>query len=248
MLTKFYAAVVAVAFAAVSTAALAITADELIAKNVAARGGLAQIRAITSLRRTGHLILPGANLDVAVRRTLQRGGKIRDEYTLQGLTQVNAYDGTEAWKIDPFEGRKDPARMSVDEAKSLILEGDLDLPLVDYAAKGYNAEYLGTEDVDGTPTYKLRLRRKSGDQVVYFIDPDSYMIIRNVQKQIVRGAEQETETDYGEYEKVAGVYFPSTEQSGPKDTDASQKQEIVFDTAAANEAPAANYFSFPSGH
>ena len=246
MLKKFLVAFGALAFGAASSLALAVTADEIIDKNLAARGGLPQIKALTSLRRTGKVILPGANMDITALRVIQRGGSVRDEFTLQGLTQVNAFDGKQAWKIDPFQGRKDPEKMSADEAKPLLLEGDLDSPLVDYRGKGYTSEYLGMEDVDGTPAYKLRLRKASGDEVLYYIDPDTSMVIRDVQKQLVRGAEQETETDYGEYEKVGGVYFPMTEQSGSKGSDASQKQQIVFDKAEANEAPAAGYFSFPA--
>ena len=208
---------------------------------------MAQIQALTSLSRAGRLVIPGANFDITMKQVVQRGGKVRDEFTFQGLTAVNAYDGAQAWKIDPFEGRKDPAKMSVDEAKPLVLEGDLDSPLLNYAAKGYTAEYLGVEDVEGGVTFKLRLRRESGDEVLYFIDPDSSMIIRAVEKFMVRGAEQETETDYGEYEQVAGVYFPMTEQSGRKNSSPAQKQQAVYDKASANEVLPADFFSFPAG-
>lgn len=244
---NFRILVAALLFGAASNLASAFTADEIIARNLAARGGLEQLKSLTSLRRTGRVIIPDANMDISVLRIVQRGGSVRDEFTLQGLTQVNAYDGVQAWKIDPFQGRKDPEKMSADEAKPLIIEGDLDSPLVDYRAKGSTVEYLGLEDVDGTPAYKLRLHLKSGDEVLYYVDPDTDMIIRDIQKQLVRGAEQETETDYGEYEKVGGIYFPMTEQSGPKNADASRKQQIVFDKATANEAPPANFFSFPAG-
>ena len=225
--------------------ALALTADQIIARNIVARGGLEQLKSLTSVHRIGHLVIPGANVDIATQRFVQRGGMARDEFTMQGLTQVYAYDGVQAWKIDPFEGRKDPANMSADEAKPFAIEGDLDLPLTDYAAKGYRVEYLGLEDVDGTPAYKLRLHLKTGDEVLYYIDPDSSMVIRDVQKQMVRGSEQETETDYGEFEKIGGVYFPMTEQSGPKGSESAQKQQIVFDKAVANEATPNALYSFP---
>ena len=244
---KFWIALTAMALATASNFAAAVTADDVIAKNIAARGGLERLRSLTSLRRTGRVIIPRANIDMSALRVVQRGGSVRDEITLQGLTQVNAYDGTQAWKIDPFQGRKDPERMSADEAKPLMIEGDLDLPLVDYQSKGYSAEYLGLEEVDGTPAYKLRLHHRSGDEILYYIDPDTSMIIRDVQKRTVRGAEQEVETDYGEYEQAGGVFVPMTEQSGPKGSDASQKQQVVFDKAVANEAPPAHFFSFPAG-
>ena len=227
-------------------AAQALTADEIIAKNVEARGGMAELQALKSLKRTGRLVIPGANVELGVTEVRARPDRIRQEYTLQGMTAVQAWDGKEAWQIQPFQGRKDPERMSADEAKSLALAADLDFALVDYRAKGGKVEYLGLEDVDGTPAHKLRVELASGDDVTYFIDPDTWMIIRDVQKREVRGAEQISETDYGDYEKVLGVWVPMTEASGPAGADDSQKQQVVYDHAQGNGAIDASSFAFPA--
>jgi hypothetical protein len=227
-------------------AAWGVTADEIIAKHVAARGGAEQMHALRSLERKGKLLIPGFNIELTVRELRARPSGFRQEVTLQGLTQIVAWDGKDAWQVQPFEGRKDPARMSDDEANGLRLGADLDGPLVDYRAKGHQVEYLGSEDVDGTPAHKLRVRLAWGDEVTYWIDPDSWMVIRDRQKQSVRGAEQVVDTDYGEYEKVGGVYVPMTEESGPKDSDPSQRQKIVYDTAAANVPADASAFAFPA--
>jgi len=248
VLNRFRLALLACVVAGAAAPALAITADDIIASNINARGGAEKLKAIESLKREGHLVVPGANYDIRISTLVARGGKVRNEFTLQGLTEVDAYDGKDAWKIDPFEGRKDPARMSADEAKPLVLESDMDSPLVDYRAKGHTVEYLGLEEVDGTPAHKLRVHLGTGDEVLYYIDPDTFMIIRDVQKQFVRGAEQETETDYGEYEKVNGVYVPMTEESGPKNSASSDKQQFVFDKAEANIAVDAAVFAYPATH
>jgi hypothetical protein len=248
VLNRFRRSIIACTLLYAAAPAFAITADEIIASNVTARGGADKLQAISSIKREGHLIVPGANYDIRASTLVVRGGKVRNEYTLQGLTAVDALDGKDAWRIDPFQGRKDPARMSADEAKPLVLQSDMDLPLVDYRAKGHTVEYLGLEEVDGTPAYKVRVHLKTGDEVLYYIDPDTFMVIRDVQKQFVRGAEQETETDYGEYEKVNGVYVPMTEDSGPKNSDSSQKQQLVFDKAEANIAVDAAVFAYPAAH
>ena len=39
-----------------------------------------------------------------------------------------------------------------EELKAIIEDSDLDGPLVNWREKGHRVEYLGTEDVDGTPT------------------------------------------------------------------------------------------------
>ena len=223
----------------------AITADEVIAQHIAARGGSSAMRAVNSVTRTGRAVIPGFDADMRISDTRARPGKIRQEFMLQGLTQVQAFDGSSGWQIQPFQGRKDPEQMSADDTKSLALAADFDTPLVDYRAKGATAEYLGLEDVEGTPAHKLRLKLKSGDSVIYFIDPDTYMLIRDVQKQIVRGTEQEIETDYGEYEKINGVFFPMSEETGPKGSDSSSKQKSIYETAVVNSAASEATFTFP---
>ncbi|MBS0395566.1 MAG: hypothetical protein JSR54_13135 [Proteobacteria bacterium] len=222
------------------------TADEIIAHNVEARGGAAKLHALAVLKRSGRLVIPGMRIELKVVEWKTAAGQYRQDVTLQGLTAVQAFDGHEAWQVQPFEGRKDPARMSEDEAKSFRLAADIAGPFVDYQAKGHRVEYLGLEDVDGTPAHKLRVRLKWGDEATYWIDPDTWMVIRELDRTTLRGAEQLSETDYGEYERVGGVYVAMAEEQGPKGSDPAQRQKVVYDAAEANAAAPAATFAFPA--
>src|ERR1017187_3067735 len=153
--------------------AAAVTADEIVAKNVEARGGSAALASLKSLRRTGRFGLPGRSLLITQSEVRERPGRIRQEATYQGLTQIQAFDGEKGWQVQPFEGRKDPALMSEDDAKPFRIAADLDGTFVDAKAKGHTVEYLGTEDVDGTLAHKLRVRLKRGGEVTVWIDPDT---------------------------------------------------------------------------
>ena len=194
-------------FAGLSTAASAITADELIAKNIQARGGIDKLHAISAMHTEGKLRL-GGGLEAKTETFAIAPDKMRFEFTLQGLTAVNAWDGQQGWAIQPFQGRRDPQKTSLDDNKQLIEGADILGPLVDYKAKGNRVEYLGTEDIDGTDAHKLRVTRKSGDSQVIYLDPDQFLEIRVVDHRMIRGQEQVETTDLGEYEKVDGVYFP----------------------------------------
>ena len=220
-----------------------MTADEIVARNLAARGGAA-LEAIQSLRMVGKLVFPG-DFELAFNEVKSRSGGVRIEGTLQGLTFVQAYDGKEGWQIQPFEGRKDPARMSDDEARSLADEALIDgYLLAAQRGKGDTVLSLGTEDVDGTQAYKLRLTQADGDEFTYYIDPDSFLEIKIVEKRRLRGAELQTEYELGDYEKIAGAYFPMSIDSGP--VGSSQRQKINIDKAEANVALDAALFHMPA--
>ncbi len=226
--------------------AAASTADEIVAKNVEARGGAAALTSLKSLRRTGRFVLPGRNLLITLTEVRERPGRIRQEATYQGLTQIQAFDGEKGWQVQPFEGRKDPALMSEDDAKPFRLAADLDGVFVNAKAKGHTLEYLGTEDVDGTLAHKLRVGLKWGGEVTVWIDPDTWMVIRDLQTSTVRGAEQVTETDYGDYERVGGVYVPMSEESGPRNSPPASRGKSIYDKAEANVAVARDAFAFPA--
>ena len=111
-------------------------------------------------------------------------------------------------------------------------KADFEGPLIDAKAKGATLEDLGSVDIDGAPTYAIRATLKNGDQMTYYLDPVAMLAVRVETRQLVRGAETLTDTDYGDYEKVDGVYFPFEIASGPKG--ATDLQRITYDTIVAN--------------
>jgi hypothetical protein len=219
------------------------TVDDLVAKNIEAKGGAEALRAVQSLRLQGKMLVNQGQIEFSYVQTKKRPGGVREELTLQGMTLVQAFDGGEGWKISPFGGRKDPEKMSADEAKSLVEDAEIDGPLVDWRAKGSTVEYLGPEDVDGTLAHKLKVVRKNGDISYVYLDPDHFLEIRILTQRIEQGAQVEVETDLGDYEKIAGVYFPFSIEAGPKGS--SDKQKVIFEKAEANVPVDESVFKFP---
>jgi hypothetical protein len=229
----------------VALSAHAVTADELVAKSIAARGGANRLAAIKTLRLQGQLVFGGA-YKLAYLQWLKRPGKVREEASLQGLTQIQAWDGQRGWSIQPFGGRRDPIPMSADEAKALAEEADFDGALVDAAAKGNRVTFIGREDVEGTNAYKLQVNLKDGNTLVIYLDPDAYLPIREIAQRTVNGSQQVTQTDYGDYELVNGVYFPFAITSGPKGAPADRGTQISIVRAQANVAIGDAAFAFPA--
>lgn len=226
-------------------AAFAFTADELAAKNVEAKGGLEKLHAIKSLRLSGTLRLQNDTVQLGYVALIKQPGSIRYEASLQGLTEVQAYDGSQAWQINPFQGRKDPEKLSADDAKGLGEDAaDFAGALVDYQAKGYRLELLGTEDIDGTEAYKLRVTRANGDLTTVYLDPDYFLEIRTENRRIEHGVPVDSVTDYGDYEKVAGVFLPFSQVTALRGS--TDRQKVQFEKAEANVAADASLFQFPS--
>jgi hypothetical protein len=220
------------------------TVDTLVAKNTEAKGGAQALAAVTSLRLQGKMLVNNGRLELGYVQIKKRPGEVREETTLQGMTQIDAYDGTQGWKISPFGGRKDPEKVSVDDAKALVEDAEIDGPLIDWKAKGSTVEYLGTEDVDGTLAHKLRVVRKNGDINYVYLDPDHFLEIRVVTQRLENGAKVENETDLGDYEKINGVFFPFSLEGGPKGT--TDKQKVVVEKAEANTPIDESIFKFPT--
>ncbi len=221
-----------------------MTVDELVSKNIEAKGGADALQALHSVRLTGKLLVNQGKLQLGFSRTKKRPNELRDEASLQGMTAVNAFDGTEGWKIAPFQGRKDPEKMSADDTKEMTEDAEIGGPLVDWKEKGSTVEYLGTEDVDGTQAYKLKVTRKNGDVQYVYLDPDHFLEIRIVSQRTEHGAQVETETDLSDYEKVDGVFLPFSIESGRKGD--SDKQKIIIDKAEGNLPMEDELFHFPA--
>jgi hypothetical protein len=220
------------------------TADELVAKNIEAKGGASALHNRQSLRLTGKMLVRQGQIELGYLQTKKRPEEVRTEASLQGMTQIEAYDGKEGWKVSPFFGRKDPERLSADDVKALIEDTEIDGALVDWQTKGSTIEYLGTEDVDGTLAHKIKVVRKNGDVSFVYLDPDHFLEIRVLTQRVRHGAHEEVETDFGDYEKAGGVFVPTSIESGSKG--ASDKQRIIIDKVEVNVPVDDVIFHFPA--
>lgn len=218
---------------------------ELVAKNIEAKGGAEALQALGSFKLTGKLLVNMGTLELGFVQMYKRPSSVREEASLQGLTQIQAWNGTDGWQINPFQGRKDAERLSADDIKSLSEEvADFDGALVNAAAKGNRIDYLGVEDVDGTLAHKLKVTRRNGEVKYVYLDPDHFLEIRTLSQRIERGVQVETEADISDYEKVAGVYVPMSIEIGRRGS--QDKQKLVFQKAEANLALDDALFAFPT--
>jgi hypothetical protein len=227
-----------------ATMAAAQTAEDIVAHYVKAVGGMDKIQTVKSLRRSGKYI-GGGGFEAVILQENKRDASVREEFSLQGMTAINAYDGKTGWKIEPWGGKKDPEALGEEEMKGIVEDADFDGPLVDYKRKGNKIEFLGIDKFEGTDTYKLKITKPNGDVYTYQLDTDYYMPIKIDLKRIVRGEEREYETTLGDYKVVNGWYLPFSIESNPKGHP-QDKSKYVYDKIEANVAIDDSRFVMPA--
>ncbi|HJQ33479.1 MAG TPA: hypothetical protein VJ866_14940 [Pyrinomonadaceae bacterium] len=216
-----------------SATATAQTADEIVAKFIKTVGGMERIQAVKSLRRTGKFN-GGGGFEAVIVGENKRPNLVREEFIVQGMTGVTAYDGRTGWKIEPWNGKKDAEPLGEEELRGIVEDSDLDGPLVNYQQKGVKVEYVGMDEVEGTDTYKLKATMPNGDVRVYYMDTDYFVPIKMDTKRMIRGAEREYETILGDYKEVNGWYLPFSVESGPKGSPFRTK--VTYEKIEANVA------------
>jgi outer membrane lipoprotein-sorting protein len=219
-----------------------MTVDSVIARNIAARGGLARIRAIQSERLNGQIrIGPGAQGPLTLE--LKRPNHMRMEMTLADRVIMRGYDGHVGWSVNPFAKHPVPKVMSDDDTKNASTEADIDGPLVDYAAKGNKVELLGLDTLGVKTAYKLRVTMSNGDVDAYYVDSHSYLIIKWEGARIISGSPSQLVSIFTNYKPVDGVMFPFRVTSYTKGD--PQSQELVFETISVNAAVPDTRFTMP---
>lgn len=212
--------------------------QQIVQKNVAARGGLKAWHKVKTMRMTGKIdagklrskppvplyAVSKVRFDPRKSKTepeakvvqlpfvmdLKRPGKMRFELEFRGDTAIQAYDGASGWKLRPFLGRRDIEPFSQDEMKQASQQQELDGFLIDYAAKGTRVESEGIEKVEGHDAYKLKLTLKDGQERHVWVDAASFLEIKIDGTRRMDGKPRQVATWFRDYRSVNGLMLPFT--------------------------------------
>ena len=218
------------ASASLGAPVLAQSVDSLIARSVEARGGLAKLRAIQSVRMKGELSM--RDVDAAIVIEIKRPASVRSELKLGGTLLIQAYDGKDAWGVAP--GDMGAQRLSAEMAKDVAARADLEGPLVDYAAKGFRVELVGERELDLGEAQVLRVTKPSGEIEDHFLDAESFLPVRIEVRRTLQGKELVAETTLDDYEEAGGVMWPHTIESGIKGQ--AERQTLTIETIEIDPA------------
>ena len=180
--------------------------DEIVARNIEALGGLANLKSVQSIESVGMISLQGIIAPLTMR--IKRPGKLRMDLAIQGQSLVQATDGETAWQIMPFMGSTIPRKLSDDQAAAMSESADIDGLLTDYKQKGHAVELIGKEDVEGREAYHLKVTKQSGHIIDVYLDTERYLEMKRIAGTVVEGMKIKVTTYYEDYRLVEGLQMP----------------------------------------
>lgn len=222
-----------------------LTVDQIIEKNIAARGGLKAWREIQSLKLTGKMDAGGkANVQLPFVMALKRPRMSRLEIEFGGSTALQVYDGTSGWKVRPFLGRVQVEQFTPQELQIAAEQGALDGLLIDHDAKGIKVELAGADKVEGNDAYKLNVTLKDGQTRYLWVDAKSFLEVK------IEGAPRKlnakmrkVETYYRNYQSISGLMIPFGLETVVEDLRPSRK--VIIETVYLNPQLEATAFARP---
>jgi hypothetical protein len=193
-----------------------MSAEQIIDRNIAARGGAATWREVKTLTIAGDMDAggkPNHTLPYVLKE--KRPHKTRLEIVFKDQTSVQVFDGTRGWKVRPFLNRNDVESYTAEETKSAsAAEQDVDGPLIDHAAKGTQVALAGTDVVEGHPAYKLALTLKSGVKRTLWIDASSFLELKmDADPRKLDGKMHPVAMYFRDYRMEHGLNIPHTQET-----------------------------------
>lgn len=184
------------------SAAAPQTVDEIIARNLEAKGGLARMRAIQTVKQTRRMNLQGIDSPVTV--YTKRPNLVRQEIAAGGKTVIMGYDGATPWVVNPLTGSESPIQVMGPQADAIRQDSDFDGPLVDYRTKGNAIELVGTETLGTAKVYHLKVTSRAGSVQHYYLDAETALEVKLASEAGGTTIEQEL----SDYRDVEGIKIP----------------------------------------
>jgi hypothetical protein len=180
--------------------------DEIVSKHIDAIGGAEKWKKVNSIVMEGTMNVMGNDVSLKITQLNNQGN--RTDISVAGMENYVIITPTGGYTYMPVQGMQKPEPMTADDVKEGLDDLDIQGNLLDYKAKGHTVELLGTEELEGTECYKLKVTRKNSGEQTLFLDKSSYLIIRNSSKRKAMGQEMDVNVDLSDYRDVDGIKVP----------------------------------------
>jgi len=200
----------ALSLLAIPAVAHAQTVDEIVAKNLQAKGGAEKWQALNSVKMTGKITVQGQALPLLVHA--KRPNLQRQEISIPDGKIVQAFDGTTAWIVNPMMGDPTPQAMPANAAELMKNSANFDGALINYKSKGNTIDFVGKEKLAEKDVYHLKVTMKGGQVQHYFLDAETGLEIKtSAEVEMGMGPGKQTlETEMSNYKPIDGIMVPHT--------------------------------------
>lgn len=260
------AGLVSAAAAGQSLAPSRLSVQQIVSKNIAARGGENAWRAVQAMSWAGKLDAGGGNqrrlkipgqpappplngssaqAQLPFVLEMKRSHKSRLEIQFNGQTAVQVYDGAQGWKVRPFLNRHEVEPFTAAEREAAANQAELDGPLMDYAAKGTQIDVEGVEPVEGKSAYRLKVTFQNKHVIHEWIDAQSFLEVKiEGTPRRLDGKEHPVEVFMRDYRSVNGLQIPHTLETTVQGV--ARTEKILIEKVVVNPRLDESHFSKPT--
>ena len=225
------------------------TVDEILETYFENIGGKEKLAALKGMKMSASVNQGGMKIPIELYQMAD--GKQMTSITFQGKTiKQGVFDGETLWSTN-FMTMKAEKSDAETTANMKLEKNDFPDSFLNYKEKGYTAELLGKETIDGTETFKIKLTKKpitvdgkkEENIEFYFFDTENFVPIA-IHSEVKSGQAKGmiSVVTMSDYDEVDGLYFPFSMSQGIK---GQAGQPITIDKIELNPTVDAKEFAFP---
>ena len=222
--------------------------DEIVGNYLENTGGAENWENVKGVRMNASINQMGMEIPIEM---VQLKDKMYTKISIQGQEIKQAvFDGETLWSTNFMSMKAEKSdQEDVDNVKNELAE--FPDPFLNYKDKGFTVELMGTETVEGSDVFKIKLTKKpmvvDGEEVpnvsIYYFDSENFVPIM-VHEEVMSGPGKGMimESKMSDYQEVEGLYFPFSMTQGVKD---QPGQPITIESIELNPSIDDSEFNFP---
>ena len=222
--------------------------EEIIGNYLENTGGAENWENVKGIRMNASINQMGMEIPIEM---VQLKDKMYTKISIQGQEiKQGVFDGETLWSTNFMSMKAEKNdQEDVDNIKNELAE--FPDPFLNYKEKGFSVLLMGTETVEGSDVFKIKLSKKpmvvDGEEVpnvsIYYFDSENFVPIM-VHEEVMSGPGKGMimESKMSDYQEVEGLYFPFSMTQGVKD---QPGQPITIESIELNPSIDDSEFNFP---
>ncbi|MFQ6038029.1 MAG: outer membrane lipoprotein carrier protein LolA [Candidatus Aminicenantales bacterium] len=196
--------VAALVFSFAATPAITQSAKDILDKMIDAQGGRDALAKVKDMTITGTMEMVQMGLSGSLTLYQKEPNKLRIDAEFMGMVITQAYDGENAWWVNPQTGTAEdmPEQMAADIRRQALGNDSLLHP----EKYGITFTYKGKETLEDKEYHVLEQAFADGFKAALYVDPQTYLVYKTKARTTNQmGVEVDAETFMSDYKKVDGL-------------------------------------------